>query len=358
MFPNNFVFFLALSLAHLITSYFPQTFFSVPTPENIMHLFPLHRMFNQGKAGFGIFLCLLGSFFGGMLSILLLPFLFLLFSSLTGFSYFVSFAIIFVFLSFIFSEKSFKQKIIVLFIFLCASLFGVLLLSYNFFVKEPLFLGVMGLFTFPMLLKTIFEKNKSRIKQEVSSSYTQPLKSSFLNSLVGSLASLLIILVPSFSSSQASTLITRIKKNLSTKQYLLIFSSITISSLIFSYFLAMFFYKPRIGYFAILLSNSLILQKQELFLFIVTVIISVSFTVLLLNIFLKDIICFFNKISLNKINIFIFVFFILLCVYVSGFFAIPVLLLGTAIGFLPLEFNKSRVILMGFIMFPTLLLYI
>ncbi len=48
VFPDKFYFFLSLSIYQLITSYLPQTFFSVPNTENIMSLFPLHKMFLKG----------------------------------------------------------------------------------------------------------------------------------------------------------------------------------------------------------------------------------------------------------------------------------------------------------------------
>lgn len=357
IFPDNFFLFLSLSIAHTITSYLPQTFFSVPNTENIMSLFPLHRMFLERKAYFAIFLCFVGSFFGSVFALFFLPLLYLLFSSLIGFNYFVSFAIIFTFLSFIYFEKNTKDKIIVLFILLSSSLLGLLTLKYNFFTKEPLFVCVMGLFTFPLLLKSIFEKPAS-VFQETRSDFSFSLKKSFILSVIGSLSSLFIILVPSFSSSQASTIVSRFKRELSSQEYVVLFSSITISALIFSYFLSMFFYKPRIGYYAILLSENLVLKKSDLVLFIVSVLLTVAITILILNSILKNIIIFINSQNLNKLNIIIFFICLMFVLIVSDFKSIPVLLLSIVIGFLPLLYNKSRVLLMAFIMFPTLLFYL
>jgi len=357
VFPDSFLFFISLSISQLITSYLPQTFFSVPNTENIMSLFPLHRMFLEKEAYQAIFLSFLGSFLGAIFAILLLPFLFLIFSSLIGFNYFVSFAILFVFSSFIFYEKTLKDKLVVFFILLSSGSLGLLTLKYNFFLKDPLFVCVVGLFTLPLLLKSIFEKQK-KVVQKTNSLLSFCSKKALIFSFIGSLASLFIILVPSFSSSQAGTMVSRIKKNLSTKEYIILFSSISISALIFSYFLAMFFYKPRLGYIAILMLENLVLKKSEVFLFVITVILSVSITILILNSILKNIVLFINKQNLLKINIFIFLFCVFLVIGFSGFIALPFLLLSFIIGSIPIHFQKSRVLLMAYIMLPTLLFYL
>lgn len=358
VFPDKFYFFLSLSIAQQITSYLPQTFFSVPNSENIMNLFPLHRLFLKGKALEALFLTFLGSFLGSIFAILLLPFLYLLFSSLLGFNYFISFAIIFTLFSFIYFEKSLKDKLIVIFIIFSSGLLGLLTLKYNVFLKQPLFVSVVGLFTIPMLVKSIFEK-KEKVYQETNETEIKVnTKKSLFLSFVGALSSLLIILVPSFSSSQASTIISRIKRNLSSKEYLLIYSSVSISALIFSFFLAMFFYKPRLGYVAILLLENQIPPRSEVVLFVLTILISVSLIILILKSILKGIIFYINKIDLNKINKLILLFSIVFVVFISGFKALPILFLSAVIGYLPLHYKKSRVILMAYLMIPTLLFYI
>jgi len=357
IFPNHFYFFLAISLSQLITSYIPQTFFSVPNTENIMSLFPLHRLFLEQKAYQGIFLCFLGSFFGSLFSILLLPFLFLLFSSLLGFNLFISLAILFTFASFIFYQKTLKEKFIVFIILFSSGLLGLFTLKYNYFVKEPLFICVIGLFTFPLLLKSIFEKPK-KVIQKIPTSFSYPKKRSFLFSFFGSLMSLVIILVPSFSSSLGGVLFSRIKKNISTNDYVVLFSSISISALIFSYFLAMFFNQPRLGYIAILLSEKLVLQKSDVFLFITAIVLAVSITILILFSLLKEVIHFLNNQDLNKLNLLILIISFIFIIFITDFKSLLVFTLSILIGFIPLQYNKSRVYLMGYIMLPTLLFYL
>jgi len=358
IFPNHLFFFLSLSISQLITNYIPQTFFSVPNTENIMSLFPLHRLFLKQQAYDGIFLCFLGSFFGSLFSILLFPLLFLFFTFFIGFNFLISFAIIFTILSFIFSQKTLKEKLIIFLIIFSSGILGLFTLKYNYFVKEPLFICVMGLFTFPLLLKSIFEKNSKTIYQKTTLSILPSLKNSSLYSFFGSLATLFVILVPSFSSSLGAVIFSRFKEKISTYNYLIIFSSISISALIFSYFLAMFFNKPRLGYFAILLSEKLVLFKTDLVLYISAIILTVSLTILILLSLIKDIILFFNSQNLNRLNLIVLIVSFIFIIYLSDFKTLLVFFLSVLIGFLPLIFNKSRVYLMGYIMLPTLLFYL
>jgi TctA family transporter len=357
IFPDKFFFFLSLSISQLITSYLPQTFFSVPNVENIMHLFPLHRLFLKGDAYSAIMCAFIGSFFGAIFSILLLPLLFLFFSSLVGFNYFISFVILFVLSSFIFSENKIKDKLIVIFIIVTSGTLGLFTLKYSVGIREPLFVCVVGLFTVPMLLKSIFEKHIKVIQKVKMTISFSKIKSIFL-SFIGALSSLFIILVPSLSSSQASTIVSRFKRNFSSKEYIILFSSISISALVFSYFLASYFFKPRLGYVAILLLENQIPFKVDLILFSLTILISVSLTILILKNILTNIIVFINKQNLKSINIIIFFLIFGLVIFISKISALPILFLSSIIGYLPIHYNKSRVILMAYIMIPTLFFYL
>jgi TctA family transporter len=182
-------------------------------------------------------------------------------------------------------------------------------------------------------------------------------KKSVFFGFLGSLVSLFIILIPSFSSSQASTLVSKFKK-LSSNEYLLIFSSISISALLFSFFLAINFFKPRLGYIAILLNNSILPINFDYFLFSLSSLLSCVFIILIILFFLDKIIYFINSFNIYKLNFIILIFSIIIVFLISGFKSLPLLILSTAIGFLPLIFNKSRIILMSYIMIPTLLFYI
>ncbi len=356
IFPDKFYLFLSIAIAQLITSYIPTTMFGVPNTENIMFIFPAQRYFAKGEAKQAIFLSLLGSLFGAVSAIILLPLLYLLFSVLFNFHIFIYLAITFVLLFFIFQEENIKQKLVVLSIIILSGLLGVLTLKFNYFYKDPLIICVTGLFALPMLIRSLFDKTQV-IKQKTTITSFPKLKGVIL-SFFGALSSLLIILIPSFSSSQAATIVSVINQKLKQSEYLVIFSSISISALIFSFFLAINFFKPRLGYIAILLVEKQIPQNINYFVFIVCILLSCALTILVILLIINFIINFINRTNLRILNIFVLVITIGIVMYISNFKPILLLVVSTMIGYLPIQFNKSRVILMAYIMVPTILFYI
>jgi putative membrane protein len=355
LFPNKFYLFLSIAIASLVTNYIPTTFFGVPNPENIMFMFPAQKLFLKGEGKKAIFLGLVGSFFGMFFSIIFFPLLFLLFSSLFNFHIFIALGIILVLFLFIYDNSNTKQRIISFCIIFISGLLGIFTLKYNYFSFDTLFVCVFGLFALPMLIYSVYQKPVYIIQKNNLCKIS--FKKSVFFGFLGSLVSLFIILIPSFSSSQASTLVSKFKK-LSSNEYLLIFSSISISALLFSFFLAINFFKPRLGYIAILLNNSILPINFDYFLFSLSSLLSCVFIILIILFFLDKIIYFINSFNIYKLNFIILIFSIIIVFLISGFKSLPLLILSTAIGFLPLIFNKSRIILMSYIMIPTLLFYI
>ncbi|MDD3178399.1 MAG: tripartite tricarboxylate transporter permease [Candidatus ainarchaeum sp.] len=354
--PDSFYFFLSFSISQLISSYLPTTFFGIPNESTVLSLFPSQRLNLKGESKLAIYLCLFGSFLGCLFSILILPFLGIIFSLLKDFNFIIYFSIILSLFLFILSQSKIKDMLIVFSIIIFSGSLGIFTLKYNLFFREPLFVCITCLFAFPYLISSIFNKHRGVFQSfsKVNLDYNKYI----LPGLIGSISSFLIILIPSFSSSQAAAIISSIKKKINEKVYLIIFSSISISALIFSYFLAINFNKPRLGYIAILLSANVLPVSFNYFIFSIVILISSllsSFIIFsLINFILKII----NHLNLYRINIFFFIFILFILIFVSGFNSIFLIIISTLIGFIPLRFNKSRLFLISYLMIPTLLFYI
>ncbi len=354
LFPNHLFFFISIATSQLITSFIPSCLFGVPNDQTILTIFPTHKLFLEGKAKLAILLCMIGCFFGLFFSLALLPLLFLLFNVLGHFFFFIYSVIIFVLVAFVFEEKSLKEKLVVLSIIIISGSLGILTLKTSFFLKDPLLVCIFGLFASPFLLIACF-KDQSKIIQKKE---VPKINSSPIISLLGAFSSMFIILIPSFSSAQAGLIVSKIKTNLSSNEYIVLFSSIALSSLIFSFFLAFSFLKSRLGYIVVLRSVNIIFNKVDWVVFCLVVIISSSLAIFLVLLFIDDIIFLINRFNLKYINIGVFIFSIIIIIRISGYSSIFFLILSILIGFLPIIFNKRRVILMSYIMIPTLLYYI
>ncbi len=354
LYPQNLFFFISVAVSQLVSSFVPSCLFGVPNDQTILTIFPTHKLFLEGKAKLAIFLCMVGCFFGVFFSLLLLPILFLIFNVLGSFSFFIYSAILFVLLMFVFEAKDLKNKLASLSIIVISGALGVLTLKTSYFLKEPLLVCIFGLFAAPFLLIAIFNNPKKVFQKE------ETPKSSvyFFTSLLGVFSSMFIILIPSFSSAQAGLVVSKIKNNLSSNEYIVLFSSIAISSLIFSFFLAFTFFKSRLGYIVVLRSFDIITLNINWLVFCLVVVISVCLSVLLVLLFIDDFILFVNNSNHRAINIVVFLISVFIIFSISGKSSLIFLLLSMFIGFLPIIFNKRRVILMSYIMIPTLLYYI
>jgi len=354
IFPQNIYLFLSIAVSQLVTSFVPSCLFGIPNDQTILTIFPAHRLFLKGKSKLAIFLCMVGCLLGTFFSLSLLPLLFLLFNVLGNFSFFIYSIILIVLLLFIVESKGINKKLAAASIIIVSGALGILTLKTTYFLKEPLLVCIFGLFAAPFLLISIFN-NQKKIFQEKTIPKT-PI--SIFISILGVFSSMFIILIPSFSSAQAGLIVSKIKHKLSSNEYLILFSSISISTVIFSFFLAFTFFKSRLGYIVVLRSFDILSATIDWVVFYLVVVVSVCLSVFFVLLFLDDFIFFVNISNHRSINIFIFLISFSIVVAISGVESIIFLLLSILIGFLPIIFNIRRVILMSYIMIPTLLYYI
>jgi len=355
-FPDSFYFFFAVALSQLVSSFVPACLFGTPNESNLMSVFPAQRLFLQGKAKLAIILCMNGLLFGAVFSLILMPVLYLLFSVIFTEGWFIAIVIFLMLFVFVFSENGIKNKLIVILIITLSGLLGIFTLKQVYFLKNPLVVCIPCLFAIPTLLLSFFE-SPAIIKQQQEVSDI-PAKKSILFSISGAIASMFAILIPTFSSSQAALIISKIKKRISTEEYLLVFSSIAICTLIFSFCLAIYFSKARLGYISAIMSSGFLPVHIDFLVAGISVLFVTSLSIFFVISLLDGVVNFVNKVSLRLINFIIIFIFLITAILLSGSCSIPFIILSTAIGFLPVLFSKSRVILMAYLMVPTLLFYI
>jgi TctA family transporter len=166
------------------------------------------------------------------------------------------------------------------------------------------------------------------------------------------------MLIPSFSSSQAALLVSKIKSKLGASEYIPLFSAITVSSIIFSLFLGIFFYKSRLGFVNILIANISSIKSVNIYLFLAVIIFSICVAILLVLLSIDKIIILINKINYKLLNLIVIIISTSIIFIISNWIGLVFLLISCLVGYLPLIFNKSRVVLMSYIIIPTLIYYI
>jgi TctA family transporter len=348
-------FFISFIISNSIANFIPINLFGIPNTNNLFVLFPSHKLFQKGYAKKSIFISLLASNYSLLFSLLFLPLLYVLFTFLGRFSFFITLSLIFILFLFVFQEKTLKSKLIVFSIIIYCGALGISTLKYS-LIKFPLLIIMFGLFAMPQLLISIKSNNFILQKKDI---VFPKIKNKFALSFLGAFSSLFILLLPTFSSSQASLIVTKIKTKLSSIQYIFIYSLINISSIIFCIFLALFFNKSRLGFISILLEQRSLFTNINYIYVIIFIILSVLISCLLVYFLIDLFLDIFNKINIKILNICLILFTTILILFLTkDLLSLFFLVLSSLIGFLPILYNKNRVILISYLIIPTLIYYI
>lgn len=359
-FKENFYFFFSLCVSQTLTSIIPSFIFYTQTQDVLFSPFLGQTPANPSETKALLLLSFLAFFLGGIFSVLFLPFFYLLFLLFSDF-YFLIFLVLLLSLIFlIFQEKENSFRLIVLAIIIFSGTLGVFTLKFNFFFKEPLIPCVFGLFAMPSILLILFSGKKegdfkSKVVQEIMC-FKQIVYLSFL----GTLFSSTIAIFPSLSPGLAMTFANTFKENKSSKETVVLFSSILSSVLLIYFFLAVVFNKSRIGFISFLQINNILPKVvfADLLLLAFVFLIVVGLTVTLAYFCLDSIFIELNKLDKKTVLFLVLIFSIFIIFVFSGIGGLFLVVVSGGIGFLPIVYNKNRLALMSYLILPTILFFI
>lgn len=347
-FPENFYLFFSFATSMTIAGIVPLLLFNISTPDNFT--------LNLGQSGSqDLSLYISGFIFGSFFSVLLLPLFYLLFILFSDF-YILIFLFLLVTLVFlILQEKNAKARTLSFLIVFFSGLLGVLTLKYNFFFSEPLLPCIFGLFALPgLLLGNKEEKARPKSVQEIVH-----FRSRVFDSFLGSLFSSLIAIVPSLSPGIAISLPSLLNTK-GQKEKRVLLSSTLISVILIYFFMAIVFKKSRIGFVSILLEQGIIpvFSFLDILLMVFVFLFVVSLTCLLLLFFYSKISLFVFNLPKSKLLVFVILFSVVLIVLVTNIYSLFLILLSFFIGVLPIVYNKNKLLLMSYLIVPTILFFI
>lgn len=347
-FSENFYLFFSFATSMTIAGIVPLLLFNISTPDNFT--------LNLGQSGSqDLSLYISGFIFGSFFSVLLLPLFYLLFILFSDF-YILIFLFLLVTLVFlILQEKNAKARTLSFLIVFFSGLLGVLTLKYNFFFSEPLLPCIFGLFALPgLLLGNKEEKARPKSVQEIVH-----FRSRVFDSFLGSLFSSLIAIVPSLSPGIAISLPSLLNTK-GQKEKRVLLSSTLISVILIYFFMALVFKKSRIGFVSILLEQGIIpvFSFLDILLMVFVFLFVVSLTCLLLLFFYSKISLFVFNLPKSKLLVFVILFSVALIVLVTNIYSLFLILLSFFIGVLPIVYNKNKLLLMSYLIVPTILFFI
>src|SRR3989344_4001595 len=184
------VYIIAMSITHSFLNVLPAVFLGAPeSSDNILTVLPGHRMLLQGKAYEAILLTVIGSFLAIIIGIILTPLLLMFLPKMyNGLNNYIPYILLIVVFFLIFREK---QKLVSLFIFLLAGVFGLIVLNLN--IKNPLFPLLSSLFGVAGLLVSLKDNIKipPQIIDKIHIPKLDALKAVSSASIVGTFVSIL-----------------------------------------------------------------------------------------------------------------------------------------------------------------------
>jgi len=335
-------------------AFIPSILLGAPEDSTVLGVLPGHKLLLQGRGFEAIKLCVIGCFGGVLFSILTLPlFVFFITSLYNLIRPNVQWILIFVVSYMVLSEKG-KNKFYSLLIFITSGVLGLLVL--NNLSDSMLFPLLTGLFGFPMLLLSIFEKSK--LPEKFSFDEEKLERKSLLSCIgIGSLAGIIAGLLPGVGSTQ-STILTQqaFQRKRDERSFLISIGAITSSDIVYSTLALWLLGNPRSG-IAVGISKLLEIGFNEAMIFIIFILISASIATIITLKITKVALMFLRKINYQKLCISTSIFLFILTIIFSGLIGILVLIESLAIGLIPNKIGIKRTHMMGCLLIPTILFF-
>jgi len=387
---NQFVFLLiagfiiAVSISHTFHDTIPTTFMGAPEEDTALSVLPAHSLLLEGRGYEAVVLSALGSY-GAIVVCFLIVYLIrfiigsplFLYSALQGIMAWVLIAISILMLA---TEKakikdfSSKDKIpsimgilFAMFVFFLSGFFGLIILDFGLdspvgFQAPVLFPALAGLFGTPTLLNSLMNKPvipKQKIT-EVKLKIKEK-KSSILSVITGSFAGILVSIIPGITSATGTILAMNAREASGNEQTIVTLSSVNTASA-FSVIIVLFIIlRPRSG--AALAVNELVAVEEwastavptDLIYLLMFLLLGGSLSYFLTlkigKIFAKH----FANVPYTKLISLTVAMIVILVFLFTGILGVLILMVATAIGFLPVFWGVRRSHCMGILLFPIIL---
>ncbi len=346
------IFIVSMAITHTVVDFIPSIFLGAPDTSTALSVLPGHKLLLKGQGYGAVKLTVIGSFFGLLIALALVPFFIAI---MPVFYPFLIKAMAFILIAiFVFLIMKEKKKFLAFFIFSLSGILGIATLNFT-LLKQPLFPLLSGLFGIS-LLSISFIKNVKLPEQKIKN--IKVSKKQTIKALGASIfSSSLVSFLPGVGSAQAAVISTAFGK-LSRKAFLILLGAINTIVMALSFVALYTIQKPRTGSAVIISKFLWNFNLQSLLLLLAAALVAgsvaVFITLALARVFAKKIV----KINYKLLCIVIICFISILTVILSGWFGLIVLLTATSIGITTSIMGVKKMHMMGALLFPTILFYL
>jgi len=347
-------FIVAMAITHTFIDFIPSIFLGAPSSDTALSVLPGHLMLLEGKGYEAIRLTAIGGCASLIAIIFLLPIALIVSPQLYTFIRRYM-AIILISISLILIIKERKNKLWALILFLLSGVLGIAVMNI-YFVRQPLFPLLTGLFGSSMLIASIV--NDIRLpEQTISKSYIEKreVKRAIL---AGAMASSLCSFLPGLGAAQAAFIAMSLFKKMSKKGFLILLGAINTFVMGLSFIFLYTISKPRTGA-AVFIEKLLPKFTLKELIIILSIMLITGLIAFLIT---KNIARFFCRkllrINYKKINLITLIFILIMTLIISGLIGVFILLVATSLGVVAINKRVRRMHLMGCLLVPVILYFL
>lgn len=342
-------------IVHTFLDAVPSTFIGVPDADTVLSVLPAHRLYLSGKGEEAVRLSALGSLWGFVYAI---PLFAAFYFVLPMFQNEIDWAIGLVILTaagllIVFSKTPFWA----LMMFLASGLLGVFSMRFSYFsfgvfgAGEVLLPLLTGLFGIPVLLHAL-RANPAYAEQSFSGIFVSK-KETAVNTIKGTFAGAIVGWLPGFSSGTANALLAFHRSGdyeLNPRGYLLSTSAANTANAVLGLAALYAVGRMRSGALAAVAEFPL----PNIFMLLAAAGASAAAAYMLTVLFSKTG-KYIAKVNQKMLSASVLTFLIILTAVFCGPFGLMILILSTAVGWIPAELGIPRLYCMGAIMLPVML---
>ncbi len=346
------IFIIVMAITHTFVDFIPAIFLGAPDEDTALSVIPGHDFLLKGKGYQAIILTLIGSISAIFILMFITPLFIWIIPKIYPFiQKMMSWFLIWISVFLIYQEK--HSKISAIIIFLLAGFLG--LATLNLPVKQPLFAMLTGLFGSSTLIFSISQNIKIP-QQDV----IKPLilkKQLIKPILITTIISPICSFFPGLGSSQAAIIGSKLTKNISKPQFLVLLGSINTLVMAVSFVTLFLIDKSRTGAANAIQQIIQITLKDLIYILVIIFFTSLIVSIIVIKIS-KIIAKRIHRFNYRLISLSVVLLLIVFVLIFSGWIGILVFSVSTCLGLTCIYLSIRRGYLMGCLLIPTILFYL
>jgi putative membrane protein len=367
------IFIAAMAITHTFFDIFPTLFLGIPG-DTVFSLLPGHKMVKEEKGAEALFLSIHGSLYGILLSTsLILLFIYYGQAYIQNIELFVKqymfWILLVVSIILIISDTN---KLWGFIIFLLSGLFGIITMGSPLIPSgdqapfSVLFPALAGLFGLSGLIQSLFEEEGRLPEQQKYSPSSLNKKTTFGNSILGTVGGMVVGFLPGLGSANAATMLLLIQEKIGKKKtgetenaerYLVSTSALNTADAIFAIVALYLISKSRSGASVAIKQLMGDLSQGTTITIVLSMLAASLLSFIIIRYSYQVVISIFSKLNYKALTISVIVFLVLFIFQTTGIWGIVVALSATFLGMIAPVVNARRAQAMGYFMIPVILYY-